>query len=34
MIAACPLSYLLAAIIITVQLINQKFGARLERTAS
>ena len=27
MIAACPLSYLLAAIIITVQLINQKFGA-------
>ena len=34
MIAACPLSYLLAAIIITVQLINRKFGARLARTAS
>ena len=33
MIAACPLSYLLAAIIITVQLINQKLAAPLERTA-
>ena len=34
MIAACPLSYLLAAIIITVQLINEKFAAHPARTAS
>jgi putative membrane protein len=34
MIAACPLSYLLAAIIITIQLINRRFAASLARTAS
>jgi putative membrane protein len=33
MIAACPLSYLLAAIIITVQLINERFAAPSARTA-
>jgi putative membrane protein len=33
MIAACPLSYLLAAIIITVQFINQKIATPLQRTA-
>ena len=32
MIAACPLSYLLAAIIITVQLINQRFAAPIARS--
>ncbi len=33
MIAACPLSYLLAAIIITVQFINERFAAHPARTA-